>query len=219
MKDLSMKAAVLKNKKTPKMSKSLQKMAKSGTDNFVNDLYFNPKKREKLRQSFDKSRDNFLKILEQPQKTNPTDSDTKDRYWAGVFSDQMSGLIDVIDNVVPRKIKEIELTNAHFKLFKKSSGNFIVIECKYDKDIPKKHYMAYLLIPFGFPRKGKRTKAQIKRGGYDLKNFALQDEGTFTQKFISFAKVRQTFKGKNGAIRLELTQRGKIKDNNWLRIL
>ena len=194
-------------------------MAKKDRDNLVNDLYFNAKKRKDLRQSFNKSRDSFLKILEQPQKKNPTVSEAKDRYWADVFSDQMSGLIDVIDNVVPRKIKEIELTNAHFKLFKKSRGNFIVIECKYNKDIPKKHYRACLLIPFGFPRREKRTKVQIKRGAYDLKGFVLQDEGTFTQKFISFVQVRQTFNGKNVTIRLELTQRGKVKDNNWLRII
>lgn len=201
------------------MNKSFKKMAKRDTDNFVNDLYFNPKKREKLKQSFDKSRNSFLKVLEQSQKKNPTVAEAKERYWADVFSDQMSGLIDVIDNVIPRRLKEIELTNAHFKLFKKSSGNFIAIECKYDKDIPKKHYRACLLIPFGFPKKGKRTKAQIKRGAYDLKGFVLQDEGTFTQKFTGFAKVRQTFNGKNGTIRLELTQRGKVKDINWLRIL
>lgn len=201
------------------MNKSLKEMAKKDTDNLVNDLYFNAKKRKDLRQSFSKSRDSFLKILEEPQKKNPTVSEAKDQYWADVFSDQMSGFIDVIDNVIPKKLKEIELTNAYFKLFKKGRGNFIAIECKYDKDIPKKHYKACLFIPFGFPKTGRRTKVQIKRGEYDLKSFVLQDEGTFTQNFISFVNVRQTFNGKNGTIRLELTQRGKVKDNNWLRIL
>lgn len=202
-----------------KFSKSFRKLAKKNTDKFVTDLYFNPKRREKLRESFVDGRDNFLKMLEEPTGSNPSIDKAKNKYWAEVFSDQMSKLIDVIDNTVPKKLKEIELTNSRFKLFKKHNRNFLVIECKYDKGIPKKHYRTCLLIPSGYPRKGVRTKVQMIRGKYDLKGFEQLDEGTFTQKLMSFVRVRQTFKGKKGIFKFELTQRGKIQDNNWLRVI
>ena len=158
-------------------------------------------------------------MLEEPQGSNPSVDVAKGRYWADVYSDQMSRMIDVIDNTVPRKLKEFELTNSRFKLFKKRNRNFLAIECKYDKGIPKKHYRTRLLIPSGLPGKGVRTKVQMIRGKYDLKGFEQQDEGTFTQKLTSFVKVHQTFIGKKGTVKFELTQRGKVKDNNWLRVI
>lgn len=57
------------------------------------------------------------------------------------------------------------------------------------------------------------------RGEYKLKNFKQTDKGTFTQRLINFNKVLLTFKGKKNKIKFELTQRGKIKDNNWLKIV
>jgi len=202
-----------------RLSKSLRKLMKKDTDKFVKELYFNPRRREELRASFVKARDGFLKILEEPLESNPSIDKAKGRYWADVYSDQMSRMIDVIDNVVPKKLKEIELSNTNFKLFKKPDSKFTAIECKYDKGIPKKHYRTCLLIPAGFPRKGLHTNAQMIRGKYDLKGFEQEDEGTFTQKLLSFVKVHQTFKGKKGTVKFELTQRGKIKDNNWLRLI
>lgn len=202
-----------------KMSKSLRKLAEKGSDKFVRDIYFRPKRRNELRESFVKAQDGFIKVLEEPLGSSPTVDQAKDRYWADVFSDQMSRMIDVIDNTVPRKLKEMELFHTYFKLFKKPTSKFIAIECRYDKGIPKKHYIICLLIPSGFPRKGVRTKVQMIRGVYDLKGFEQMDEGTFTQKFLSFVKVHQTFKGKKRTVKFELTQRGKIKDNNWLRLI
>lgn len=202
-----------------KFSKSFRKLEKRSTDKFVNDLYFKPKRREKLRESFVEGRDNFLKMLEKPVWRDSGIDKVKNRYWADVFSYQMSQLIDVIDNVVPRKLKEIELTNGRFKLFKKHNRNFLAIECKYDKGIPKKHHRTFLLIPSGLPGKGARTKIQFIRDAYDLKGFEQRDEGTFTQKLMSFVKAHQTFKGKKRTVKFELTQRGKVKDNNWLRLI
>lgn len=202
-----------------KLSKSLRKLMKKSTDKFVKDLYFNANRRKELRKSFVKAQDGFLKILREPLGSNLNADEIEGRYWAEVFLDQMSGMIDVIDNVVPKRLKKIELSNTSFNLFKKPDGKFTAIECKYDKGIPKKHYRACLLIPSGFPRRSGKTKARIVRGPYDLKGFELQDQGTFTQKFTSFVKVQQKFKGKKGTIKFELTQRGKTKDNKWLRII
>lgn len=192
---------------------------KKSSEKFVGDLYFKPKKRKELRESFVKAQEGFLKILEEPFESNPSVDQARAKYWADRYLDQMSEMIDVIDNVVPKKLKEFELVHTYFKLYKKPMKSFIVIECKYDKGIPKKHYRTCLLIPSGFPGKGVRTKVQMVRGKYDLKGFEQQDEGTFTQKLLSFVKVHQTFKGKKGTIKIELTQRGKTEDNNWLRIL
>jgi hypothetical protein len=100
----------------------------------------------------------------------------------------------------------------------------LAIKYTYDKGIPKKHYIACLLIPSGLPKKGKLTSVQMIRGAYKLVGFDQIDEGTFTQKLISFSKVQQTFRGKNKRcnikrFKFELTTRGKIKDNNWLKII
>jgi hypothetical protein len=92
-----------------RLSKSLRKLMKKSTDKFVKELYFNPRRREELRASFIKAQDGFLKILEEPLESNPSVDKAKGRYWADVYSDQMSRMIDVIDNVVPKKLKEIEL--------------------------------------------------------------------------------------------------------------
>jgi len=207
------------NKEDVKMSKSLRKTMKKSTDKFVRDLYFNPKKRNEFRKTFVEGRDSFLEILEQPMKPNPTVAEAQNRAWADTFADQMERMVDTIDNVVPKNLKSYELTDTHFKLFKKPNNKFLAIECRYKKGIPKKRYITCLLIPSGFPTKQQRTRVQMIRGLYDLKGFEVQDEGTFTQKFLSFVKVRQTFKGKKRTVKFELTQRGEIKDNNWLRII
>lgn len=199
------------------LSKSLRKTMKKSTDKFVRDLYFNPKKRKDFRKTFVEGRDSFLKILEQPMKPNPTIAEAQNRAWADTFADQMERMVDTIDNVVPKNLKSYELSDTHFKLFRKPNSKFLAIECRYKKGIPKRSYRTCLLIPAGFPTKPKRTSVQMIRGKYDLKGFELQDEGTFSQKLVSFVKVHQTFKGKKVTIKFELTQRGKIKDDNWLR--
>lgn len=192
---------------------------KKSTDKFVRDLYFNPKKRKEFRKTFVEGRDSFLEILERPMKSNPSVTEAQDRAWADTFADQMERMVDTIDNVVPRNLKSYELSDTHFKLFRKPNSKFLAIECRYKKGIPKKRYRTCLLIPAGFPVKPKRTSVQMIRDTYDLTGFELQDEGTFTQKFLSFVKVRQTFKGRKVTVKFELTQRGKTKDDNWLRMI
>ena len=205
------------NEKT-KQNKALNRLGKKVSERFANNVYFNPKRRKELRELFVKSQKSFEEELEKPVGPSSSIQSAKNNYWAGEFGDSMTRLIDVIDNTVPQKLKEWELTNCSFKLFKKRNGNSLAIKCDYKKGIPKKHYKTCLLIPSGLPRKGKLTKAQMIRGLYKLKDFEQIDEGTFTQKFIKFTKVEQTFKGKAKTIKFVLTQRGEVKDDNWLQI-
>jgi hypothetical protein len=201
-----------------KPSKSLGKLSKKVSERFVNDLYFNPKRRKELRELFAKSQKSFEKELEKPLGPSSSIQSVKNNYWAGQFMDSMTGLVDVIDKTVPQKLKEWELTNCNFILFKKRNGNSLALQCDYYKGVPKKHYKTCLLIPAGLPKKGKRTKAQMLRGLYELKSYEQIDKGTFTQKFIKFTKVEQVFKGEIKTIKFVLTQRGKVKDDNWLQI-
>lgn len=99
--------------KKVRLSKSLRKAMKKGTEKFVNELYFNPKRRKEIRRDFVKSRDGFLKILSQPTKANPTYAEAENRGWADVFADQTSRMVDVIDKTVPQKLKEFELVNLY----------------------------------------------------------------------------------------------------------
>jgi hypothetical protein len=204
--------------KEQKLSKSLQKLAKKASDKFSDDIYFNPKRRKELRESFVKAQDAFAGELEKPVRPSSSIQSAQNNYWAGEFMDQMTKLIDVIDNVVPKKLKEWELSNCKFQLFKKVDSNFLAIKCDYYKGVPKKHKKACHLIPSGLPRKGKTTKCQMIRGVYKLDGFEQIDEGIFTQKLLKFTKVEQTFKGKVRTIKFVLTQRGNIDDNYWLRI-
>lgn len=202
--------------KTPKW---FRKLSRKFSEKFTNDVYFKPKRREYLREVAMEARDNFLKTLDKPLSTTTTYQQAQDRLWADKFADQMSRMVDLIDNVVPTNLKKWELVDTHFRLYKKQNGKFIVIRCNYKKGIPKKSYETHLLIPFGFPNKSKKTKVQMIRGAYKLNNFEQIDEGVFAQKYINFQKVVQTFRSKKKTIKFELSQRGKIIDNNWLRII
>lgn len=194
-------------------------IGKNFSDKFSNDIYFNPKERERLRNLVVKTQEDLLKSLEKPLPLNAPYQLARERYWADIFIDQMSKIIDLIDNVVPGNLKKWELFNANFKLFKKTGGKSLVIKCNYKKGIPQKSYEAYMLIPHGLPQKGKHRGVQIIRDNYELSGYEEIDSGKFKQKLIRFTKVSQTFKGKLKTIKIILTQRGKIKDNNWLTVV
>jgi len=132
---LPQKKTPSENKEDVKMSKSLRKMMKKSNDKFVKDLYFNPKRRKELRKTFAEGRDSFLEILAQPMKSNPTVAEAQNRAWADTFADQMERMVDTIDNVVPKNLKSYELSDTHFKLFKKPNNKFLAIECRYKKTL------------------------------------------------------------------------------------
>jgi hypothetical protein len=204
--------------KKQKLDKSIPTITKKWSNKFVNRLYFDPRYRMKLRETSVKARDSFLKILGRPLEANPDIQKAKERYWADIFSYQMSRMIDLIDNFVPKKLKEWELTDCRFDLYKKPESNYLVIVSYYKKGIPKKHYKTCLLIPSGFPKNGMRTKVKMIRGDYNLKGFELIDSGTFSQKFKNFKVASETYKGRKRTYKFELSQRGKIRDDNWLRL-
>lgn len=186
---------------------------------YVNDVYFNPRKREEIRQTFVESRDSFNETVAELQKPNLSEDDEKARNWAKELASLAEEMINVIDNAVPRNLKKYQLTNSFFKLFKKQNSRYLVIKSNYDKGIPKRHYLTYLLIPYGLPKKGKRTKARMIRGNYDLKGFDQIDSGAFTQIMKSFVKVNLIYKGESGTLKVQLTQRGRIIDDCWLKVI
>ena len=192
---------------------------KKDSERFSNNIYFNPKKRAEFRKLFIKSRKNFIENLEELPFPTQSIEVSQQRIQTEGLIDQMTRMIDLVDNVVPRKLKEFELTNTSFKLYKKRGSKQIAIKCSYKKGIPKKSYKTTMLVPCGFPKKGKKTKAQMIRKDIKLNGYDQTDEGSFTQKLHSFSKAEQEHKGKNKTIKFILTQRGEIKDNNWLKLL
>lgn len=203
-----------------KRKRLLRKLIKEGKEKLLNDVYYHPKKREEFRKVFIEAQESFAKNLEIPERLDSNYQFAQDRAWQEVFLDQMTKWIDAIDNVIPKKLKEIELKNGKFKLFKKRNGKGIVFKCSFDKGVPKKHHTVYMLIPCGYPAKGKRTKIDYVRDKkYDLKGFELKDSGTFTQKEKSFTKAVQVFKGKKIKIKFEVNPRGKSRDMNWLKVI
>lgn len=141
-----------------KFSKEIRESIKKSSERFTKNIYFNPRKREELRQSFVETRISLLKEFQKPLGSNPSMQLIRERVSVENFIDQMTRLIDIIDNVVPRKLKEFEVKNGVFKLFKDKSTKYTAIKSEYNKGIPKKHYRTCILIPFGFPKKVKEQK-------------------------------------------------------------
>jgi hypothetical protein len=201
-----------------KTSKSLQKIADKGTKKFVNDVYFNPKRREEIRKMAVKGQADFLEIIERPLGANPHYDDMFGKAWADTFLNHMTNIVDLVDNIVPKRLEEIKITNGKYKSYIESKGRELVFDVAYDKGIPKKHLHAHMIISSGPPVRGKRTKAKLIRVKFNPKGYTQVDSGLFFQNLKSFQKVEQIFKGKKKTLKFFLTQRGKIKDDYWLKV-
>ena len=196
-------------------TKKFKKLVEESNKKFLNDLYFNPKKRESFKKSANESVEVFLKAATEPIPLNSSLKDIELRPALDRLTDSLLNLVKAADNV-PNKLKEFELTNGKFKLFKK--GKYLVADSRFNKGFPKRRKRAYFTFPAGLPRGKRRTKSQIIRGSFNLTGYKLKDEGTFTQKLLSFQKARLVFKGKKKSFKVEITKRGEVVDDYWLTV-
>lgn len=196
-------------------TKKFQKLIKESREKFVNDLYFNPKKRESFKKTANETIEVLLENVGRPTPLNSSLKEIEARATAEHMTDSLLNLVKAADNV-PNKLKEFELTNGKFKLFKK--GKYLLAESRFNKGFSKRRKRAYFTFPSGLPRPKRRTKSQIIRRKFDLAGFKFIDEGTFTQNLLSFQKARLVFKGKKKKFTIEIVKRGEVVDDYWLVI-
>ena len=181
---------------------------KKGVKTFRNDIYFNKRKRKRLKTNFLKIQKNILEGPDLSEKPVLSKDFEEREFKTAMLNLSVQGL-GIIKNAEEFE-KDKKFTNCKFELYRKSQS--YVFKTTFFKPLKNENNTSYLVFENGLPD-SSRKKAYIQKNSLvDLKGFETIDNGSFRQKIINFSELELTFKGKELRYNLLLKL---IDENKW----
>ena len=164
---------------------------KKGAKVFQNDIYFDKRKRKRLKTNFLKIQKSILEGPDFSKKPVLKKEFEEREFKVAMLNLSVKGLGFIKD--AEEFDKDIFLTNCKFVLYKKF--NTYVFKTTFFKPLKNENKTSFLVFENGIPGKLK-TKGYIEKVNYELTGFDIIDRGTFKQKIKNFKEIELSFKSK-----------------------
>lgn len=177
-----------------------------------NDIFFNKKRRVKLKKNFLEGQKLFLQTSDFSVKPLLKEEYAKRAIVISALAFTVTGLETV--KKAEDFEKETYLTNCKFYLFRKAKS--AIIKATFLKPLLDNSLKTtFIYFPQGLP-KGFKKKAFVYKDKFEFEGYNLLDTGTFKQKMVNFEEYRLNFKGKKIKLKINLKIINLDKHSYWI---
>jgi hypothetical protein len=187
---------------------------KKGVKTFRNDIYFNKKKRKRIKTNLLKIQKNILEGPDFSEKPVLSKEFEEREFKTSMLNLSVQGLGIIKDAEEFEKDKKF--TNCKFELYKKSQS--YVFKTTFFKPLKNENNTSYLVFENGLPENSRQKGYIQKNNLVDLKGFESIDNGSFRQKIINFNELELTFKGSKNKYKFLLKLIDEEKWSYWVSL-
>lgn len=183
----------------------------------LHDIYFNAKKRNKIKKGSLKIQKTILENVDSTVKpVLKEEYEERETYSSWLY--MSTTFLKTVKDAEDLKYRTT-LKKCSFQLYKSKKTKTVIIENKFFKVCEGKNKTTVVVFPNGLPYESKR-RCRFYKNGYEFNkdDYEMIDSGKFKQKILDFSELSVSFKGKVFNKKIVFKQISESNEHHWAKL-